>query len=48
MRFWYQKILPSVRYWLQPLGWIYRILQQPFIASFLFVGLIYFWLCVLA
>lgn len=22
MRFWYQKISPSVRYWLQPLGWI--------------------------
>ncbi|MCR9187528.1 MAG: cytochrome c oxidase assembly protein [Alteromonadaceae bacterium] len=44
MRFWYQKISPSVRYWLQPLGWIYRLLQQPLLASFLFVGLIYFWL----
>jgi len=45
MRFWYQKLSPSVRYWLQPLGWIYRVLQQPVIASVLFVGLIYFWLC---
>ena len=27
-----------------PLGWIYRFLQHPAIASFLFVGLIYFWL----
>lgn len=26
------------------LGSIYRVLQQPFIAGFLFVGLVYFWL----
>jgi len=44
MRFWHQRIAPSVRYWLRPLGWAYRVLQQPVIASVLFVGLIYFWL----
>ncbi len=26
------------------LRWVYNVLQQPFIAGFLFVGLIYFWL----
>ena len=29
---------------MRPLGWVYNVLQQPFIALFLFVGLIYFWL----
>ncbi|MBS3805388.1 MAG: cytochrome c oxidase assembly protein [Oleiphilaceae bacterium] len=47
--------LPVFRYWhsrspdgllslLAPLGYVYRFLQQPAIAAFLFVGLIYFWL----
>ena len=44
MRFWYRQLKPEVLRLLAPLGWIYRVLQQPFIASFLFVGLIYFWL----
>ena len=44
IRFWYQRIPPLVRHWLKPLSWAYRVLQQPVIASVLFVGLIYFWL----
>ncbi|MCC4285686.1 cytochrome c oxidase assembly protein [Marinobacter salarius] len=44
MRFWFEKISPGWRRTLRPLGWVYRVLQQPFIALFLFVGLIYFWL----
>ncbi|WP_404369440.1 cytochrome c oxidase assembly protein [Marinobacter sp.] len=47
--------LPVFRYWrsrspdnllrlLAPLGSVYRFLQQPALAAFLFVGLIYFWL----
>ena len=44
MRFLYSLINPGVRRALIPLGWIYRFLQHPAIASFLFVGLIYFWL----
>jgi putative membrane protein len=47
--------LPVFRYWqaqlpgrllllFTPLGYLYRFLQQPAIAAFLFVGLIYFWL----
>ncbi|MBO6567022.1 MAG: cytochrome c oxidase assembly protein, partial [Pseudomonadales bacterium] len=44
MRFWFEKISPGWRRTLRPLGWFYQVLQQPFIALFLFVGLIYFWL----
>ncbi|PHQ27342.1 hypothetical protein CLH62_07160 [Marinobacter guineae] len=44
MRFWYGKMGPGVKSGLRPLGWVYRFLQHPLIASFLFVGLIYFWL----
>ncbi|HEY9119790.1 MAG TPA: cytochrome c oxidase assembly protein [Marinobacter sp.] len=44
MRFLYSRIKPDIRRTLAPLGWIYRFLQHPAIASFLFVGLIYFWL----
>ncbi len=44
LRFWHQQLGPRVRHWLQPVGWLYRILQQPVIAAILFVGLIYFWL----
>ncbi|MEQ5816473.1 cytochrome c oxidase assembly protein [Marinobacter sp. NFXS11] len=44
MRFWFEKISPGWKRKLRPLGWIYQVLQQPFIALFLFVGLIYFWL----
>lgn len=44
MRFLYSRIKPGIRQALVPLGWIYRFLQHPAIASFLFVGLIYFWL----
>ncbi|KAA1175946.1 cytochrome c oxidase assembly protein [Marinobacter salinexigens] len=43
-RFWHQRMGPSLLHWLSPLGWAYRILQQPALAAFLFVGLIYFWL----
>lgn len=44
MRFLYSLIKPGVRTALTPVGWIYRFLQQPALASFLFVGLVYFWL----
>ncbi|SOB76200.1 putative membrane protein [Marinobacter sp. LV10R510-11A] len=44
MRFLFSRIKPGIRQALCPLGWIYRFLQHPAIASFLFVGLIYFWL----
>lgn len=44
MRFIYSLIGPRTRRVLTPVGWSYRVLQQPAIASFLFVGLIYFWL----
>ena len=44
MRFWFEKISPGWRRTLRPLSWVYQVLQQPFIALFLFVGLIYFWL----
>lgn len=43
-RYWYGFVGPGSRRLLAPLGWLYRLLQQPAIASFLFVGLIYFWL----
>ena len=41
MRFWYRQMSPSMRSWLRPIGWAYRVLQQPAIASILFVGLIF-------
>ncbi|AZT83358.1 cytochrome c oxidase assembly protein [Marinobacter sp. NP-4(2019)] len=44
MRFWYDRISPGLRGALKPVGLVYRCLQQPLIASVLFVGLIYFWL----
>lgn len=44
LRFWYARIPMRFRARLTPLGWLYRLLQQPVIAAFLFVGLIYFWL----
>ncbi|MDX1598045.1 MAG: cytochrome c oxidase assembly protein [Marinobacter sp.] len=44
MRFWYNRISPGLKVALKPVGFVYRGLQQPLIASVLFVGLIYFWL----
>lgn len=44
MQFLYRRIPKTVLPCLAPLGWAYRILQQPAIASLLFFGLIYFWL----
>ncbi|TDT44205.1 putative membrane protein [Halospina denitrificans] len=44
LRYWGNRIPQAASPYLAPLGWIYRVLQQPFIAAFLFVGLIYFWL----
>lgn len=44
MRYWGNRIPPGASPYLAPLRWIYRVLQQPLIAAFLFVGLIYFWL----
>lgn len=43
-RYWYGFAGPGSRRLLAPLGWLYRLLQQPAIAAFLFVGLIFFWL----
>lgn len=44
VRYWYGFAGPGSRRLLAPLGWLYRLLQQPAIAAFLFVGLIFFWL----
>jgi len=44
MQFLDRQIPKVVRPFLAPVGWLYRILQQPVVASFLFFGLIYFWL----
>ncbi|MBW4934300.1 cytochrome c oxidase assembly protein [Marinobacter sp. F4206] len=44
LRFWYGRLGPGAHRMFRPLGLVYRILQQPAIASILFVGLIYFWL----
>jgi len=44
VRFWSRQISPGLKSRLRPLGWLYRFLQHPLIASVLFVGLIYFWL----
>ena len=43
-RYWYGFAGTTSRRLLAPLGWLYRLLQQPAIAAFLFVGLIFFWL----
>lgn len=43
-RYWYGFAGPGSRRLLAPLGWLYRLLQQPAIAALLFVGLIFFWL----
>lgn len=44
MRFLYRQIPKLILPYLAPIGWAYRILQQPAVASLLFFGLIYFWL----
>jgi putative membrane protein len=44
MRFWRNQMGPRTRKVFRPVGWLYHLIQQPAIASFLFVGLIYFWL----
>ncbi|HKK55257.1 cytochrome c oxidase assembly protein [Marinobacter sp.] len=44
MQFLYRQMPKPVLPYLAPLGWAYRVLQQPAIASLLFFGLIYFWL----
>lgn len=44
MQFLYRQIPKVALPFLAPIGWLYRLLQQPAIASFLFFGLIYFWL----
>lgn len=44
LRYWYRRIPPGALPWLAPVRWTYRVLQQPVIASVLFVGLIYLWL----
>ncbi|PPK50388.1 cytochrome c oxidase assembly protein [Marinobacter persicus] len=44
LRFWHRTLGLASKPWLRPLAWLYRVLQQPVIATVLFVGLIYFWL----
>ena len=44
MQFLYRQIPQAARPFLAPVGWLYRGLQQPVVASFLFFGLIYLWL----
>jgi putative membrane protein len=44
MQFLYRQIPRIALPFLAPIGWAYRVLQQPVIASLLFFGLIYFWL----
>jgi putative membrane protein len=44
MRFWHNQLGTRARFILRPVGWLYHTLQFPPVASFLFVGLIYFWL----
>lgn len=44
LRYWGNRIPAAASPYLAPLGWLYRVLQQPLIAAVLFVGLIYFWL----
>lgn len=44
LRFWHRRLQPVLGAWTLPLRWSYSALQQPFIAAFLFAGLVYFWL----
>ncbi|HTN34507.1 MAG TPA: cytochrome c oxidase assembly protein [Marinobacter sp.] len=44
IRYWHSQTGEKTRLLFTPVGWLYHTLQQPAIASFLFVGLIYFWL----
>ena len=44
LRYWGNRIPAAASPYLAPLGWLYRVLQQPLVAAVLFVGLIYFWL----
>jgi len=44
IQFLYRQIPQVVRPFLVPIGWLYRCLQQPALASLLFFGLIYLWL----
>jgi putative membrane protein len=44
IQFLYRQIPQVVRPFLVPIGWLYRCLQQPAVASLLFFGLIYLWL----
>ncbi|MFW5825538.1 MAG: cytochrome c oxidase assembly protein [Marinobacter sp.] len=44
LRFWHRQLAPALGAWALPLRWGYNTLQQPFIAAFLFAGLVYFWL----
>jgi putative membrane protein len=44
LQFLYRQIPKVALPFLAPIGWLYRILQQPAVASLLFFGLIYFWL----
>jgi putative membrane protein len=44
MQFLYRQMPKLILPYLAPIGWAYRVLQQPAIASLLFFGLIYFWL----
>lgn len=44
IRFWHERLPDGAALLLKPLNAVYRVLQQPLIASVLFVGLIFFWL----
>jgi putative membrane protein len=44
MQYLYRQIPKAALPFLAPVGWLYRVLQQPALASFLFFGLIYLWL----
>ena len=44
LQFLYRQIPAFARPFLSPVGWVYKCLQQPVIASVLFFGLIYLWL----
>lgn len=44
LRYWHRRLPARVRYWLSPVAFSYRCLQQPWVAAGLFVGLIFFWL----
>ena len=44
LRFWHRQLAPAMGAWVRPIRWGYTAIQQPFIAAFLFAGLVYFWL----